>query len=243
LHFTCSHPYAVEEGDPCVLRIGVIPDYESEYEEKRSIGLRLINTPGDHALISELPNWYPLIADLTPRSVWADAAPAVEEIEATFSWPIFVKGARQTSRHNPDLAIVRDPQHYQRVVAAFRDDRILHWQKIVIRDFVELMPVRGSVPGKIRPSLEFRSFWWFGRCVGVGRYWHPVPPYEAPDLDDGLAVASLASSRLNVPFVVIDFAKTIDGRWIVIECNDAQESGYAAILPQTLWRAVLALVG
>ena len=34
-------------------------------------------------------------------------------------------------------------------------------------------------------------------------------------------------------------ARTADGRWIVIECNDAQESGHAGIPPQRLWRAVL----
>ena len=34
-------------------------------------------------------------------------------------------------------------------------------------------------------------------------------------------------------------AKTGDGCWIVIECNDAQESGYAAISPHLLWREIL----
>jgi hypothetical protein len=36
--------------------------------------------------------------------------------------------------------------------------------------------------------------------------------------------------------VVIDIAQTITGEWIVIECNDAQESGYAAISPFSLWQ-------
>jgi hypothetical protein len=29
------------------------------------------------------------------------------------------------------------------------------------------------------------------------------------------------------------------GRWIVIECNDAQESGYAGVQPQLLCKQVL----
>jgi hypothetical protein len=58
-----------------------------------------------------------------------------------------------------------------------------------------------------------------------------------PRLD--LLVAQRAAGRLRVPFVMVDFAKAADGRWIVIECNDAQESGYASIPPQALWQRVL----
>ncbi|MDK2123050.1 ATP-grasp domain-containing protein [Parachitinimonas caeni] len=49
----------------------------------------------------------------------------------------------------------------------------------------------------------------------------------------------LEAQRLKVPFLVVDIAKMQDGRWIVIECNDAQESGYTGIVPQLLWRQVL----
>jgi hypothetical protein len=120
-----------------------------------------------------------------------------------------------------------------------QSDAILNWQRPVIREFVPLVPVEGSVPGKINPSLEFRSFWWHRKCVGWGNYWYQIPSYQAQDVEDGLRVAEDAAGRLQVPFLVVDFAKSADGRWIVIECNDAQESGYAAILPQLLWRRVL----
>ena len=58
-------------------------------------------------------------------------------------------------------------------------------------------------------------------------------------MEAGLAVAREAASRLQVPFLVVDFAKTRDGHWIVIECNDAQESGYVGVPPRNLWRQVL----
>ena len=44
-----------------------------------------------------------------------------------------------------------------------------------------------------------------------------------------------------MPFLVVDFAKAVSGDWLIIECNDAQESGYAAIHPQALWAEVLRL--
>ncbi len=239
LHFACSHPNQINEEERCVLRIGPVPDYSTQYAEKLAMGLRLVNSPKEHALASELENWYPLLNDLTPRTQVFNSLPNAQEIESNFEWPVFMKGSRQTSKHNPDLSIIRDQAHYERASEQYRNDAILHWQKPVIREFVRLAAVSGSVPGKVQPSVEYRSFWWAGHCVGWGRYWYQVALYECHDIDAGLAVARDAASRLAVPFLVVDFAKTFDGHWIIIECNDAQESGYAAIPPQALWQEVL----
>ena len=100
----------------------------------------------------------------------------------------------------------------------------------------------GQVPGKVRPSLECRSFWWHGECVGWDRYWYQIPTYESLDVADGFAVANQVAKRLNVPFLVVDVAKVMAGLWVAIVCNDAQESGYASIPPYELWRKILAFV-
>jgi hypothetical protein len=39
--------------------------------------------------------------------------------------------------------------------------------------------------------------------------------------------------------LVIDAAQRIDGSWVIIEANDAQESGYTGVSPVTLWRAII----
>lgn len=242
LHFTCGHPYRIDTERPCVLRIGAIDDYAALFDEHLASGLRLVNTPAEHRLASELESWYPRIEDFTPRTRIFDRLPPVEEIEASFTWPIFLKGSRQTSRHNPELSVIRDRDHYRQAVQSYQQDPILHWQKPAVREFVPLAPVAGTVAGKIRPSIEYRSFWWHGECVGWGRYWYQIAPYDCPDAETGLALAGRAAARLAVPFLVVDFAKTRDGDWIVIECNDAQESGYVAIPPHRLWQRVLASV-
>jgi hypothetical protein len=239
LHFRCTHPHRFVNREWCVLRIGPILDYEYEFRKAADWDIRLINSPAEHLRASELEAWYPTLADLTPRSKVFANLPPVDEIKACFTWPIFLKGSRQTSKHSLDLSVITNAEHYQRAVAIYQSDPILHWQRPVVREFVPLVPVAGHVPGKINPSLEFRSFWWHGQCVGWGEYWYQVPHYEAPDIHLGLSVAEEAAKRLQVPFLVVDFGKTIDGRWIVIECNDAQEAGYSAIHPQSLWRRVL----
>lgn len=239
LHFRCTHPFRFERNTPAVLRIGAIADYARTYSHYAEWDLQPIHSPDEHRRASELEVWYPLIAEHTPRTRVFDALPAAEVIEKEFAWPIFLKGSRQTSRHDPDLAIVRSREQYDEVRARYAADPILSWQKPAVREFVRLQPITGSVPGKVPASLEFRTFWWHGTCVGAGPYWYQLGRYSAPDLDDGIRLAGSVAQRLEVPFLVVDIAKTADGRWIVIECNDAQESGYAGIVPQILWRDIL----
>lgn len=239
LYFRCTHPPQFEPGTPAILRIGAVEDYDAQYREALDWGLRLVNSPDEYRRASELEAWYPLLADMTPRTLVFDRLPSVETVEREFSWPIFLKGSRQTNRHCADMSVIRDPAQYRWAAERYRNDPVLHWQKAAIREFVDLVPVNGSMPGKVRASFEFRSFWWQGRCVGWGRYWYQAVDYGCDDIEAGLEMAHEAAARLAVPFLVVDFAKTVDGRWIVIECNDAQESGYAAARPRELWTNLL----
>ena len=238
LHFRCTHPSVFREGERCVLRVGPLADYEAEFAAKAEWGLQLINSPEEHRRASDLEAWYPLLEDLTPRTVVFDTLPDASGVEA-LGWPVFVKGARQTSKHDPALSIAGDAAEYEALRLAYREDPILHWQRAAVREFITLEPVAGAVPNKVRPSHEFRTFWWRGALVGYGRYWFQVPHYDSPDLAIGLEVAREAADRLKVPFLVVDIARTLEGRWIVIECNDGQESGYVGISPVTLWRNIL----
>lgn len=123
--------------------------------------------------------------------------PPVEEIESCFQWPIFMKGSRQTSKHNPDLSVIQNREHYFHATKKYQQDPILHWQKPVIREFISLMPAKGNLPGKISPSVEYRSFWWKGKCVGYGCYWYQVTAYQASDIDAGLAVADAIAKAIQ----------------------------------------------
>lgn len=239
LHFVCNHPYAFRENELCVLRVGAVADYEKEYSEKLAWGVRLINSPQEHFRASELEGWYPIIEDLTPETKIYDSLPTSADVERDFSWPVFVKGSRQTSKHNAALSVARSSAEYVRLGEGYRRDDILHWQRPVIRQFIELEPLAGTVPGKLRPSREFRTFWWNGEFVGCGHYWYQLHAYTAVDLNVGIAMAEEAAQRLSVPFLVVDIARTASGGWIIIECNDAQEAGYVGLTPSVLWRNIL----
>ncbi len=222
-----------------VARLGTAPDYEQRFNEFESLGVRLIHTPAEYQRTSELPTWYSLLKDLTPRSVWFDHKPASKEVEQHFQWPVFVKGQRQTNRHNKDTSIIDGAKHFESLMTRWDDDEILRWQKVVCREFVPLRPVGPASVG-FPKSYEFRTFCWRGECVAVGRYW--VSESFAPtdgELKQIRDLAEEAARRLNVVFVVIDIAQTVIGDWIVIECNDGQDSGYAGVSPLSMWRRII----
>jgi hypothetical protein len=241
LNFTCRHPLDRPQNTSVVARCGPFEEYEQRYRELLDHGMTLINSPSEHLLGSELPHWYPLLEDLTPRSVCFDTIPSVDDVSSRLQWPVFIKGQRQTSRHNRSIAIAEGPDAFQRAMNIFQQDPILGWQKVICREYVPLRPVEDVVPDRIPSSFEFRTFWWRQELVGIGRYWWDGKPYEMTVDERKVAIdlAKEAALRLSVPFLVVDLAQTAEGEWIVIECNDGQESGYAGVKPLALWQRVL----
>lgn len=239
----CSRSMWGLDNITAISRCGAVDDYDAFYNELSSHGIQLIHSPAQHQLCSELPEWYPLLEGLTPASSWYDLAPSASEAEQLYGWPIFLKGSRQTSRHNAKLSIVRNSEEYDAAIAAFAGDSMLHWQQIVLRKFVPLRPVAADMGLKIPASYEFRTFWWRNQLVGAGPYFSEFASYDwtPKEKDDALQLAEDAANRVNLPFIVIDLAQTAEGKWIVIEINDAQESGYTGVIPIQMWQNIIEL--
>jgi hypothetical protein len=237
----CTHSRFGSDEITAVGRFGAVGDYQLLYQGLLDLGVRLIHSPDQHALCSELPRWYPLLDGLTPQSWWFDQAPDADKAAALAGWPLFIKGSRQTSQHQAKLSIIHGPEEYREAVAAFAKDRILHWQQIVIRRFERLRPVKADMGLRIPASFEFRSFWWKGHLVGSGPYFAEFAKYQwsASERDAALEMAAEAAHRVQLPFVVVDMAQHEDGSWIVIEINDAQESGYAGVPRLALWQRIV----
>lgn len=242
--FACRSIVGVDE-PICgvVARIGAFQDHDRTHAEMREIGIELLHTPEQHLRASTLPGWHPRIAELTARSVVYDAPPAAEDVERDIGgFPVFVKGERQTHRHRRSMAIARDARELAAIVDAWSGDRVLGWQRMVCR---ELLPLRSvadeEIEDRLPTSRELRTFFWRGELVGHGAYWWDRAPYSftADELDRALALAREAAARVDVPFLVVDVAQAIDDRFVVIECNDAQESGYARVERHAMWARIV----
>ena len=239
--FSCKHPWQRPAQITAVARIGAHTNYAQLYSALQTEGISLVHTPEEQQRCTELPFWYPLLNDLTPKSIWFSEKPTVQQIIQEFQFPIFLKGARQTSKHKKSLSIIENPEMLSTALAEYERDPVLRWQPIVCREYVKLRPVPDEHSDKIPASFEFRTFWWKGQLVGAGRYWFEAPAYSWTETEEreALKVAQQAANLVSVPFLVVDIAQRMDGKWIVIEVNDGQESGYAGVSPFQLWRNIL----
>jgi hypothetical protein len=239
--FDCRTPYEPPLKFPGVARVGAFGNYGEFYEDCTKLGINLVHSPKDHIRCSSLPEWYPHISDHTPRSRWYSEIPGFSKIQDEFELPIFIKGSRQTSKHKAAASIIRNEMEYDAATEIFRSDPILRWQQFVCRELVPLRPISGGTKGKIPPSFEFRTFWWKGQLVGAGRYWYEANDYtwSQQERDVALEVARRAVTALHCAFLVVDLAQTTTGRWIIIECNDGMESGYAGASPFAIWQAII----
>ena len=238
--FVCQHPYQLESEITAIARMGATNDYPKRFNKLKEWGINLIHTPDEYDLTSYLPKWYPLIYDLTPKSVWYDELPTAQDIEKDFNWPVFINGERQTSKHSLNKPIIESPKHFDELIDMWKKDRILHGQKMVCREFIPLKPVMKEVSDLFPKSYEFRTFWWDKTCVGIGPNWFSENyKLESKHHHEIIKIGSKVVERLNVTFLVIDIALTLNDQWIVIECNDAQDSGYAGVNPRDLWYKVL----
>lgn len=239
--FPCRSLWQARKNQSLILRHGALDDYDQLFSDYQDKGFRLIHTPGEHRRASLLSHWYPLIKEWTPKSHCFDGVPSAEQILKEFECPVFIKGDRQTAGHREDLCVARSPSELEALLARYRESAILHWQNLICREFVSLQAVSGDTKGKVRASFEFRTFWWRQRFVGAGHYWSEFTSYSWSDSEreDALALGQRVAERLALPFLVIDLAKTVEQQWIVIECNDGQESGYAGLSPFLLWQNIL----
>jgi len=240
--FQCRRPYAPPTDAKLVARTGAFTDYENQYSDFAELGFSLVNTPDEHLRATTLSRWYPLIESYTPRSIVFDEIPSVEDVERDFTYPIFIKGERQTAKHKADLCVARSRDDLVRILDEYRCHPVLHWQKLVCREYIDLRSVDAhKKTDKVDAAFEFRTFWLEGQLVGAGPYWAEFATYTwtATEREEALQVASEVCDAVNVPFLVVDLAQTASGQWVCIECNDGQESGYGGVNPIEMWRAVL----
>lgn len=205
--------------------------YRWLYESLFGRGVVLINDPGQYRHCHHLPESYPAIEGLTPRTVWLAGDLGIDRIMEALAplgdAPIVLKDFVKSRKHEwleaCFIPSASDRRAVERVVGRF-----LELQEedltggLVFREFVEFEPI-GVHPGSGMPiTEEYRIFWLDGEPVSWSPYWEGSGyGGEGPPINDFEAVAAAVRSR----FFTMDVARRRDGGWMVVELGDGQVSG------------------
>ncbi|QDU18509.1 ATP-grasp domain-containing protein [Urbifossiella limnaea] len=182
-------------------------------------GARLFTTPGEYLAAHHLPNWYPLITDLTPETrVYPADADLAREL-ATLSWDGFFVKDYVKSLKTSVGSLVRDPAGVERVVAEMREYRGEIEGGVCVRRVEDFLV-----------ETERRYFVIRGRAYASDPH-APIPG----------AVATCAG-RVPSPFFSVDIVRRADGVDRVVEVGDGQVSdlvGWSADTFAAMWRTAI----
>lgn len=163
-----------------------------------------------------LPNWYPLISDLTPET---RVYPADVDIEAelrALNWGVYFLKDYVKSLKTTRGSIVRDPAEAPILIAEMREYRGRIEGGICVRrveDFVT--------------ESERRYF----VLLGIG--------YSASDAEPVPEVVRRCAERVPSPFFSVDVIRRQDGQLRVVEVGDGQVSdlvGWSPTAFADMWR-------
>ena len=232
------------QGDLIIPRYCSLPFGRELEDDARQLGAQLINTFREHQYLASIPEWYPDLSDVTPRT-WFRLEDLPEK------GPFFLKGATNSKKEAWDTHCYAETRaEAVQVGLRIMDDGLLGQQQLCIREFVPLKPLGVGFHG-LPISLEYRFFCYQGETLSYGFYWSshledlresgvdvPSNPFTIDTGSDLSRLLATVAVRLTgkAAFYVVDVGLTRDGRWIVIELNDACMSGLSENSSEALYR-------
>lgn len=151
--------------------IGYIPTlerYEAIYRAALAKRIRLLNDPAQFRRATELDQFYPLLHNLTPRSVVVQSADECPVATASLGYPVFVKGLVKSQKQEGWTACVAHGDvELRALVAAVLAQPYRSHGKVVVRQLVRLRHSRISQDG-FPFGREYRVFLYHGQPLAHG---------------------------------------------------------------------------
>jgi ATP-grasp domain, R2K clade family 3 len=209
--------------------------YRQLYDALARRNIRLINDPDQYQHCHYLPESYPIIERLTPRSVWLKGDLSIKRImEALIPFgdrSVIIKDFVKSRKHEwADACFIpsaADRDAVERVVGRFLElqgDDLN--EGLVFREFVEFQPVGVHPKSRMPLTEEYRIFWLGARPMLWSPYWETG---EYAGISPPLELFAETAAAVKSRFFSMDVARRIDGTWFIVELSDGQVSGLPRI--------------
>src|SRR5690348_1322623 len=191
----------------------------STYERLTNIltkaGWRPYNSVDAMLATTRLDRWYPLIPELTAKTVVVENAEGCEDAARTIGLPAFVRGMVKSRKEAGwDACVVPD-------IATLKRWQALAGPRIAVRELLPLR-VKGRTPQNMPETREYRIYVIDGTPVGWSYYWSTHDPWGTLTQNEQARILELAGAvahQVPATLIGIDVGELEDGRWMVIELN------------------------
>ena len=247
------YPGQVPANQIVLSRYASLPFYELVEGELALVGSRLLNKFSEHQFVADALCWSGVGAVL----VKAGLTPWSRDNWYGLPEGSYVLKGKTNSRKGAwnRLMFCRTVADIPSVVGHLLDDEMIAQQGLIIRPYVPLVQFDIGINGQ-PVTAEWRTVWYRDPDypsmepvqVARGFYWSSWPEYEQQANDlwnseaDRIVYQAARLISPSVPFFVLDMALTQDGRWIVIEVNDASQSGLSCIDPEAFYKKMSELM-
>lgn len=210
-----------------ICRYSALPFNHELEQDLQAIGCTPINSSFEHSYIANMDWMYDLEGLTFPT--WT----RLEDVPGDF--PMVVKGRTNSRKFEWDTRMfAKNRATAVEIMHELWHDPLIGAQGVVFRKYIPLKTYEIGVNG-MPMTNEWRCFFYKNQLVDAGFYWSSLDDMTLVDTDsfnsEGLALAQKAADILaeNTTFFVVDVAQGENGRWWVVEVNDAQMSGLSTI--------------
>jgi hypothetical protein len=190
-------------------------EYAALARATEQCGAKIVTSTEEYLATHHLPNWYPLLADLTPETrVFVAEADIVAELRA-LGWSAYFLKDYVKSLKTARGSIVREPAEAPAVIAEMRDYRGEIEGGICVRRFEDFIP-----------ETEQRYF------VLHGEGYSATESAAVPE------IVRKCAERVPSRFFSVDVARRLDGTLRVVEIGDGQVSdlvGWSGVAFAAMW--------
>lgn len=200
-------------------RYSCLPYYKELENDLKKTNSKLINSYSEFSYIADFAYYYDIV-DYTPKSYFR-----LEDI-TNKNQSFILKGRTNSRKNRWDNFFAKDFNQAVQLYCKLSEDALISEQGIVIREYVELENFGLSV-ANFPFANEWRLFFYKNTLLTHFYYWsaceNKPKQLEKAGFNFAQEIAQIISQKTN--FFVIDIAKTKEGKWIVVELNDGQQSG------------------
>jgi hypothetical protein len=219
---------------------GYIPTerrYIQLYHAALEHNVRLINSPEQSNTIMDFEKFYPLIQDLTPKSIVVNNTKDLKNLDIGF--PLFIKGAIKSEKEKGwDACVAVNKTDLKKKCEVMFRRNYSARNKAVLRQIIPLKHTQ-KTPAGFPMGREFRVMLYQNQVIDYGYYWMTHEKKDVPTQSEDRLIRELAveaSTRCGTPLTVVDVGQDVDDKWWVIEMGDPQFCGVTHISGHVFWQ-------